>query len=263
MTMTQKGLVMGTPAFMSPEQILGNPVDGRSDIFSVGIILYTFLTFQNPFAGEHVSTVLYKITSETPEPIRTLIPNCPPELDSIIQKALAKRREERYQTAEDMAFDLQRVADSMSRDMVEIYVREGQKSFAEGNLTLAKESLQRVLEVDSDHNLAKVSWTRSKARFSPNSASKRSSKTLIMPERPSKPSNLTRPWSAWMRSCVWTRPTPRPSNSSSLRSIGASACGKSINTSSGPNSFRPRRISPERGPNWNRCWRWILNTRKR
>lgn len=155
MTMTQKGLVMGTPAFMSPEQILGNPVDGRSDIFSVGIILYTFLTFQNPFAGEHVSTVLYKITSETPEPIRTLIPNCPPELDSIIQKALAKRREERYQTAEDMAFDLQRVADSMSRDMVEIYVREGQKSFAEGNLTLAKESLQRVLEVDSDHNLAK------------------------------------------------------------------------------------------------------------
>ncbi len=154
-SMTRTGMVMGTPMFMSPEQVLGQTVDARSDIFSVGVILYEFLTYKNPFSSEDVPSILFKILNETPAPLSSLVPNYPPQLEKVVTRALARNREERHQTAEDMAFELQQAADSLSRHMVEIYIQEGQRSLEEGNLTLAKESLQKVLEVDSNHDLAK------------------------------------------------------------------------------------------------------------
>lgn len=154
-SMTRTGMVMGTPMFMSPEQVVGQTVDARSDIFSVGVILYELLAYQNPFLSEDVPSILYKILNVAPAPLSSLIPNCPQPLENIVMRALAKNREERFQSAEDMAFELQRVADSLKRHMVEIYITEGQRSIQDGNFTVAKESLQKVLEVDSDHNVAK------------------------------------------------------------------------------------------------------------
>ena len=154
-SMTRTGLVMGTPMYMSPEQVLGQPVDARSDIFSAGVILYELLTFQNPFGGGDIPSILYKIVEKRPEPLSASLPNCPPQLDNAIMKALARDREERYQSAEDFAFDLQQVADYLRKHMVTFYVEQGKRSIEEGNFTFAKESLQRVLEIDSSHNVAK------------------------------------------------------------------------------------------------------------
>jgi len=154
-SMTRTGIVLGTPMYMSPEQVLGHTVDARSDIFGVGVILYELLAYQNPFAADDMPTILYKIVEQPPAPITSLVPNCPPQLENIITRALAKNREERYQSAEDLAFDLAQAGDYLKRHMVEIYIEQGQRSFEEGNFTLAKESLQKVLEIDSNHNVAK------------------------------------------------------------------------------------------------------------
>ncbi len=154
-SMTRTGMVLGTVMYMSPEQIRGQTVDPRSDIFSLGIILYELLTYQPPFPGADVPSILFKIMNEPPAPLRELLPQFPPELEKVLLRALEKDREQRYQTTEDLAFDLQRLADHLKHDMVDVYLEQGQRSLAERNLTLAKESLQKVLEIDSTHDLAR------------------------------------------------------------------------------------------------------------
>jgi serine/threonine-protein kinase len=100
--LTQVGAVMGTPAYMSPEQIMGLPVDGRSDLFSAGVILYQFLTGERPFSGS-AATTMQKVLKEDPMPPSSLNVQAPLEMDGIVRKALAKRPEDRYQTADEFA----------------------------------------------------------------------------------------------------------------------------------------------------------------
>jgi eukaryotic-like serine/threonine-protein kinase len=153
-TMTRTGAVLGTVRYMSPEQVQAQTVDARSDIFSVGVVLYELLTYQTPFPGDDVSSILFKILNEEPEPITNYLHECPPQLEHAVQVALAKDREKRYQTAGDLAFDLQRVADGLRRSTVGAYLDQGQRSLEAGELTLAKDSLQKILEIDSNHELA-------------------------------------------------------------------------------------------------------------
>ena len=154
-SMTRTGVVLGTVMYMSPEQVQGQTVDARSDVFSLGVVLYELLTYQTPFPGDDVPSILYKILNEPPEAITKCIPQCPAPLEQIVQRALAKDREERYQSAEDMAFDLQRIADNLKRDTVDVFLQQGQRCLQQDDLTIAKESLQKVLEIDSSHELAK------------------------------------------------------------------------------------------------------------
>src|SRR6266567_1008358 len=100
--LTQVGAMMGTPAYMSPEQILGLPVDGRSDLFSAGVILYQFLTGERPFSGS-AATTMQKVLKEDPLPPSSLNVQAPLEMDGIVRKALAKRPEDRFQTAGEFA----------------------------------------------------------------------------------------------------------------------------------------------------------------
>jgi serine/threonine protein kinase len=100
--LTQVGAVMGTPAYMSPEQILGLPVDGRSDLFSAGVILYQFLTGERPFSGS-AATTMQKVLKEDPLPPSSLNVQAPLEMDAIVRKALAKRPDDRFQTAGEFA----------------------------------------------------------------------------------------------------------------------------------------------------------------
>ena len=100
--MTQVGTVLGTPSYMSPEQIMGLPVDGRSDLFSAGVILYQFLTGERPFTGSATAT-MQKVLAEDPLPPSRFNVQAPGAMDAIVRKALAKRPDERYQTAEDFA----------------------------------------------------------------------------------------------------------------------------------------------------------------
>ena len=105
-TVQQTTHVMGTPSYMSPEQVKGRPVDGRSDIFSLGVMFYEMLTGEKPFPGQSVTTVIYKIVNEDPIPPRQLNPAVHPGLNDIVMRALAKEPEIRYQSCREMQEDL-------------------------------------------------------------------------------------------------------------------------------------------------------------
>ena len=97
--LTQAGTVMGTPSYMSPEQFMGQPVDGRSDLFSCGVILYQFLTGEKPFTG-NTTTIMYKVLREDPLAPSMLNVALPPAFDAVVKKAMAKNPDERFQNAQ-------------------------------------------------------------------------------------------------------------------------------------------------------------------
>ena len=101
------GRVLGTPAYMSPEQLNGETVDGRSDLFSLGVVLYTVLTGYRPFQGNSALTVSFKVVNRDPVPATALDTHLPPGLDSIISRAMAKDPAQRYQSGKEMALDIQ------------------------------------------------------------------------------------------------------------------------------------------------------------
>jgi serine/threonine protein kinase len=95
---TQAGTLVGTPNYMSPEQVQGLPVDGRADQFSLAVIAYEILTGAKPFAGDHVTTVVFKIVAEEPEPAQNLNSSLGPRISGVLRKALAKKPDSRFVT---------------------------------------------------------------------------------------------------------------------------------------------------------------------
>ncbi|MFF1543102.1 protein kinase [Streptomyces sp. NPDC058291] len=102
-TMTQTGMVMGTPQYLSPEQALGKAVDHRSDLYATGCLLYELLALRPPFTGETPLSVVYQHVQDIPvPPSQTSGGECPPELDGLVMRSLAKDPDDRFQTAEEM-----------------------------------------------------------------------------------------------------------------------------------------------------------------
>jgi serine/threonine-protein kinase len=99
---TQTAHIIGTPSYMSPEQVKGKPADGRSDIFALGVIFYELLTGEKPFPGQNITTVIYKIINEEPIPPRELDSSIHPGLSSVITRALAKEPSARYQSCDEL-----------------------------------------------------------------------------------------------------------------------------------------------------------------
>jgi serine/threonine protein kinase/predicted ATPase len=108
---TEKGLVSGTPWYMSPEQGTGTAhrIDGRTDIYSLGVVLYELLTGRLPFRATSPQELLRQVRDDEPQPPRQLVRDIPPELERVCLKAMAKRQQDRYTTAADLAEDLRRV----------------------------------------------------------------------------------------------------------------------------------------------------------
>ncbi|MFG2121876.1 protein kinase [Streptomyces sp. NPDC048710] len=101
-TMTQTGMVMGTPQYLSPEQALGKAVDHRSDLYATGCLLYELLALRPPFTGETPLSVVYQHVQDIPTPPSQFADACPPELDGLVMRSLAKEPDDRFQTAEEM-----------------------------------------------------------------------------------------------------------------------------------------------------------------
>ena len=106
-TMTQAGTTVGTLSYMSPEQIQGLQVDGRSDIFALGVIIYELLAGKKPFFGDNISTIVYKIVHEEPPRITEVNQDLPRGFELVIKKALAKNPEGRYRTCGELVADLE------------------------------------------------------------------------------------------------------------------------------------------------------------
>jgi serine/threonine-protein kinase len=110
---TMTGLILGSPRYMSPEQVIGKAIDARSDIFSLGVVLYEALTGVAPFDGDNVNAIMYATVNTTPPPPSSHNRNVPPMLDLIVAKAMAKLLEDRYQSVRELADDLREVRRQM------------------------------------------------------------------------------------------------------------------------------------------------------
>ena len=114
-TITRRGVILGTPDYMAPEQATGKGVDQRSDIFSAGAVFYEFLTLQKPFKGKTLHAVLYQIIQEDPDPLLTVNPEVPVRLAALVHGMLRKDPDRRYASMDDVGRELAGIHDALRR----------------------------------------------------------------------------------------------------------------------------------------------------
>lgn len=112
---TKTGMVLGTPSYMSPEQLSGKKVDGRSDLYSLGVMLFQLVTGELPFKADSMASLMYKITNDPNPSILSYMPNLPRYLDAIITKSLEKNADNRYQLGEEMSKDIDKLRKGLSK----------------------------------------------------------------------------------------------------------------------------------------------------
>jgi hypothetical protein len=182
-TITKRGIVLGTPDYMSPEQASGKDIDHRTDVFSAGAVFYEFLTAQKPFPGKTLHSVLYRIVSGRPEPMLALCPELPARLCAVVHRMLEKDPKKRYASMEDATRDLRQLhaalrrshgrsvlsakaaaepttgAAEEARGLLREHLKRGRAFLAEGNLVEAVRAMRQALEVDPDcQEAAEILW---------------------------------------------------------------------------------------------------------
>jgi serine/threonine protein kinase/tetratricopeptide (TPR) repeat protein len=136
---TDAGVVLGTSHYMSPEQARGKPVDARSDIWSLGVVIYEMVAGRTPFEGETSTDVIVAITQKEPPPLARFASNVPAELDWIVMKALRKNRDERYQTIKELLTDLRRLKQRLE------FEAELERSAAPGSFSGSRSELAAAM----------------------------------------------------------------------------------------------------------------------
>ena len=197
--LTLPGQVIGSFNYMSPEQINSKPIDTRTDIFSAGIVLYQLLTKALPFQAENTAATLMKIVHEAPPPLAQFLNVYPPELETIIQRALAKDREERYQTIEEFATDLRGVREQVRQEIINRHLGDASALIEANALSRAKEEVFQALKWDPHHSRAGQLMREIQLRIEGRPVVRegtesrdRSSNESVKPE-PIKETNSTRP----------------------------------------------------------------------
>ena len=150
---TQTGSLLGTLSYMSPEQLRGQPADERCDIWSLGAVLYECLAYRKPFTGENHGALIRSILDDQPPSLRELAPECPPNLETVVQRALCKDASARYQTMEKLLLDLEPIWSELQRETVQQLLDAGRKLVAEGQTSEACRLLLQATLIDSK-NLA-------------------------------------------------------------------------------------------------------------
>jgi len=151
---TRTGRLIGTVPYMAPERLMGESVDGRSDIFAAGVVLYQLVTGQLPFSGNE-NALMQRILNDPYPPLNTLIKSYPPILDAIIERSLAKAPVERYATAEEMAADLNSAIAGLRQEQVVELLPEAQRLVDAQEFTRARGVLHQLLKIDSQHSEAR------------------------------------------------------------------------------------------------------------
>src|SRR5271168_2770909 len=153
---TSSGMLIGTIDYMSPEQIRGEKVDGRSDIWAVGVMMYEILTYTKPFLGGNITAVMFAIVSQEPKSIRDLRPDLPPELEDVMRRIFKKEPGERYQNMDELLNELDPIARRMQSESVGELVTQSETLLKKGELQRAKELLKQALVLDTSHLHAKT-----------------------------------------------------------------------------------------------------------
>lgn len=148
---TRSGQLMGSYHYMSPEQVNDAVLDGRTDLFSTGVVLYQLLTTTLPFNGSSFAQTLNRIVHSPPPPLSQFLHDYPAEFDDIISRALAKNPVDRYQTADEFAFDLLEVEERLKRELFRDFLERAEKFLGEGRLDAARQELAEVLRIDYQH----------------------------------------------------------------------------------------------------------------
>jgi serine/threonine protein kinase/ketosteroid isomerase-like protein len=152
---TQTGMLIGTFAYMSPEQYHGDRADERSDIWSFGILLYELLSYQRPFRGEAPANLMHSICEQEPGSLCEIVSEFPPELDAVTRKTLRKLPGERYQSMEDCLLDLESICKGLQSATVAKLVSQGQDLVRQGNYPDARDVLRQALQVESTNTQAR------------------------------------------------------------------------------------------------------------
>ncbi len=151
--LTRTGHVIGTLQYMAPERLKNATFDGRSDIFSVGVMMFQLLTGQLPFSGDY--SIVQKILSEKHPPLSQFLEKYPPALDAIVDRAMAKNPEDRYSTADEMAAEISSVCHDLKKDQVAEWIQRAERLVQEEQFTTARDVLLQLLKVDSQHTGAR------------------------------------------------------------------------------------------------------------
>jgi len=145
---TQTGMLIGTFAYMSPQQYQGAHADERSDIWSFGVMLYELLCYQRPFAGENPANLMHSICQREPRPLHELAPDCPPEMEVIICKILQKSPEERFQSMEDLLLELEPVCKELQTRSIAELINRSRVLIDKGGFAEARELLRESIKLD-------------------------------------------------------------------------------------------------------------------
>lgn len=148
-SITAKGMILGTAFYMSPEQARGLRVDARSDVFSLGAVLYEMTARKLPFSGSTVADVIASILKSDPQPLSEIVKNVPPEFERIVTKGLNKKRAERYQTMKEFADDLKQIRQRLEFEVELQRIHISNDVFAASGEILPLENATQILPRNS------------------------------------------------------------------------------------------------------------------
>jgi serine/threonine-protein kinase len=154
LSLTRPGHIIGTVPYMAPERLRDKPLDRRSDIFAAGVVLYQLVSGELPFSGDDV-VLMQKILNEPHAPLSGKYKGCPPSLDAIVDRALAKLPEDRYETADEMAADLSTAMAEIQEEQAQELFPEARRLMEAQDLLRARAALQQLLKFQSKHTGAR------------------------------------------------------------------------------------------------------------